>query len=118
MKKLTPKAHAYVESVFRQVVGGSGITGVSLYDAADNPFSYIIEIPDKNSEGLVVRTCNELFHALELLPQSKDIAIGELGDYCNIIPPHGDGCYAAIFNHPAVFALKETDSESRLKMAA
>ena len=113
MKKLTPEAHEYVEYVVRQVFGGSGIKGADLYDDEDNPFSYVIEIPAENDEELVLRKSNELFHALELLPEGKILAIGELGDYCNVVPPRGNDLYVAVFNHPAVFALKETDPESR-----
>ena len=113
MKKLTKKAYEYIDYVVGNVVGKSGIKGASLSDDADNPFSFFLEIPLDNGEELAVRTCNELFHSLGLLPAGKDLAIDELGDYCNIVSPQSNGCYLAVFNHPAVFSLKESDSEYR-----
>ena len=113
MKKLTPKAYEYIDQVIGEVVGGSGVKGFSLFEDGDNPFSFFLEIPLENGEELAVRTCNELFHALGLLPEGKNLALGELGDYCNIVPPQSNGLYLAIFNHPAVFELKATDPEYR-----
>ena len=113
MKKLTPKAYEYIDQVIGEVVGGSNVKGFSLFEDGDNPFSFFLEIPPENGEELSVRTCNELFHALGLLPEGKNLALGELGDYCNIVPPQSNGLYLAIFNHPAVFELKATDPEYR-----
>ena len=59
-----------------------------------------------------MKTCNELFHALGLLPGDKNLALGELGDYCNIVPPEGNWCYLAVFNHPIMVGVKETDPGS------
>ena len=113
MKKLTQEAYEYIDQVVGKVVGKSGVKGFSLFEDGDNPFSFFLEIPLENGEELAVRTCNDLFHALELLPEGKNLALGELGDYCEIVPPERNGLYLAVFNHPAVRELKETDPESR-----
>ena len=63
-------------------------------------------------EQIAVKTCNELFHVLRLLPEGKNLALGELDDYCNIVPPEGNWCYLAVFNHPIVVGLKESDPGS------
>ena len=113
MKELTPKAHAYIDEAVRYVFGGSGIKGVDLYEDGDNPFSYLIEIPLQNDERLVLRKCNELFQLIGLLPEDKCLALGKLGDYCEIVKGgNSDGeIYVASFNHPAVFDLSEDDPE-------
>ncbi len=115
MKELTPKAHAYIDEAVRYVFGGSGIKGVDLYEDGDNPFSYLIEIPLQNDERLVLRKCNELFQLIGLLPEDKCLALGELGDYCEIVKGGNSGgeMYVASFNHPAVFDLGEDDPEIR-----
>ena len=115
MKELTPKAHAYIDEAVRYVFGGSGIKCVDLYEDGDNPFSYLIEIPLQNDERLVLRKCNELFQLIGLLPEDKCLALGELGDYCEIVKGGNSGgeMYVASFNHPAVFDLGEDDPEIR-----
>lgn len=113
MKKLTKEAYEYIDHVVGEVVGNNGVKGFSLFEDGDNPYSFFLEIPLENGEELAVRTCNKLFHALGLLPEDKNLTIGELGDYCNIVPPEHNGVYLAAFNHPAVFELKETDPEYR-----
>ena len=113
MKKLTPKAHAYIDYVVGEVVGKSGIQGAILSDDGENPFAFFIDIPIKTDEWLVVKTCNELFHALELLPPGKDLALGEMGDYCHVVKfgSSDDECYLVNFNHPAVLYFKDGDPE-------
>ena len=115
MRELTPKAHAYIDYVVGEVVGKSGIQGASLCNDDENPFAYLINIPIVTDERLVVRTCNELFHALRLLPPSKNLALGEFGDYCQVVRcgSSSEECYVASFNHPAVFELKASDPECR-----
>ena len=113
MKKLTNKAHAYISHVVGEVIDGSGIAGANISGVDDNPFAYILWIPIETDEQLVVRTCNALFHALELLPNGKSLAFGELGDYCHFVRVgySEEAYYVAVFNHPAVFSLKESDPE-------
>ena len=113
MKRLTPKAQAFIDHVVGEVVRRNGVKNVAISEDADNPFSYFLEIPLETNEQVAVKTFNDLFHALGLLPKGKNLAIGELGDYCNIVPPQNNGAYLAVFNHPAVFELKETDPECR-----
>ena len=113
MRTLTDKDHKRIYKVVCEVAGRNGVEGVELSGDADNPFSYFLEIPLAVDEQIAVKTCNELFHALGLLPEGKNLALGELGDYCNIVPPEGNWCYLAVFNHPIVLELKATDSESR-----
>lgn len=113
MKKLTHEAHEQIYKVVCEVAGRNGVDGVELSGDADNPFSYFLEIPLAAGEQIAVKTSNELFHVLGLLPVGKNLAIDELGDYCNIVSPQGNWCYLAVFNHPAVFELEESDPESR-----
>jgi len=116
MKRLNKKARELIESVVTYVVGEKGgLKGVYLAGDADNPFAYLVVMSLENDEQLVVRTCNELFHELHLLPPGKNLALGELGDYCQVIRgASSDGeNYSAYFNHPAVFELKPTDPERR-----
>ena len=111
--ELTPKAHAYIDYVVGEVVGKSGIQGAILSDDGENPFAYFIDIPIKTDERLVVKTCNELFHALELLPPGKDLALGEMDDYCHVVRvgSSDDECYLVHFNHPSVPDFKDRESE-------
>ena len=115
MKKLTRKAHAFIDNVVGEIVGNSGIEGAGLCEDGDNPFSYIIAIPIDTDERLVLRTGNELFHALGLLPQGKNLSLGEFGDYCRIVRGgSSDGeCYVLVFNHPAVLEFNDDDPECR-----
>lgn len=115
MKRLAPKAYEFIDNVVGEVIGKSGIEGASLCEDGDNPFLHLMVIPIETDERLVERTCNELFHALRLLPPGKDLAMGEFGDYCQVVRGgSSDGeCYVASFNHPAVFELKAGDPENR-----
>ncbi len=113
MRTLAHEDHVQIYKVVCEITGRNGVDGFELSGDADNPFSYFLEIPLAVDEQIAVKTCNELFHALGLLPEGKNLALGELGDYCNIVPPEGNWCYLAVFNHPIVLELKATDSESR-----
>ena len=115
MRNLTDEDHKQIYRIVCEVAGRNGVEGVELSGDADNPFSYFLEIPLAVDEQIAVKTCNELFHALGLLPEGKDIALGELGDYCDVgRGGTSDGeCYFATFNHPAVFEFKERDPECR-----
>ena len=115
MKKLTRKAYEYIDCVVGDVVGRSGIEGAGICDDGDNPFAFIVAIPIETDEQLVVKTCNELFHALELLPDGKDLAMGDFGDYCQLVRGEDSegACYVAMFNHPAVLGFKNGDPECR-----
>lgn len=115
MKKLTKKAYEFIDYAVGEVFGGSGIEGARICDDGDNPFAFIVSIPIETDERLVVKTCNKLFHALELLPDGKNLAMGESGDYCQLVRGgDSDGeCYVAMFNHPAVLGFVESDPECR-----
>ena len=113
MRTLTDEEHKRIYRIVCEITGRNGVDGFELAGDADNPFSYFLEIPLAVDEQIAVKTCNELFHVLGLLPEGKNLALGELGDYCNIVPPEGNWCYLAVFNHPIVLELKATDSESR-----
>ena len=113
MRELTPKAHEYIDYVVGDVVGNSEIVGASLCNDGENPFAYLVSIPIETDERLVVETCNELFHALGLLPPGKDLALGEMGDYCHVVrgaSSEGE-CYVVNFNHPAVLDFRDGDPE-------
>lgn len=115
MKKLTKKAYALIDCAVGVVFGSNCIENARICDDADNPFAFIVSIPIETDERLVVKTCNELFHALELLPNGKDLAMGEFGEYCQLVRGgDSDGeCYVAMFNHPAVLEFDENDPECR-----
>ena len=113
MRTLTDEEHKRIYRIVCEITGRNGVDGFELSGDADNPFSYFLEIPLAVDEQIAVKTCNELFHVLGLLPEGKNLALGELGDYCNIVPPEGNWCYLAVFNHPIVLERKATDSESR-----
>ena len=113
MKKLNKRAYELIGNVVVEVFGGSGIKGADLFDDGDNPFAFVIEISVENNEQLVVRKCNELFHALNLLPEGKDLAMGGLSDYCDIVRGETSDAelFVATFNHPAVIEFDEHDPE-------
>lgn len=115
MIRLTKKAYEFINNVVGDVIGTSGIEGASICEDGDNPFLHLLTIPVETDERLVVRTCNELFHALRLLPPGKSLALGEFGDYCQVVRGGSSSgeCYVASFNHPAVFELKASDPECR-----
>ena len=115
MKKLTRKAQTYIGYVIDEVVGRNGIKGATFCNDEDNPFLYLVFMPIETEEQLVIKTCNELFHALELLPEDKNLALRELSDYCHFVRVGSadEAYYIAVFNHPAVFEFKEADPESR-----
>ena len=113
MRELTPKAHEYIDYVVGDVVGNSEIEGASLCNDGEKPFAYLVSIPIETDERLVVETCNELFHALGLLPPGKDLALGEMGDYCHVVrgaSSEGE-CYVVNFNHPGVLDFRDGDPE-------
>ena len=91
--------------------GIKGATSHYDYDSQDdaNPLEFIMEIPSNYSAELVMRACNKIFHALELLPADKDLALGELGDYCDVLPPQADVGYIVSFNDPVVFTIDKTE---------
>ena len=112
MRSLTDEDHKQIYRIVCEVAGRNGVEGVELSGDADNPFSYFLEIPLAVDEQIAVKTCNELFHAIGLLPEGKNLALGELGDYCNIVPPEDNWCYLAVFNHPIMVGVQETDPGS------
>lgn len=69
-------------------------------------FSYRIPFPEGTSREVVEKVSNDIFHRLGLLPQDENMAIGDLGYYCQIESetPLGGSIriYSAIFNDPIV----------------
>ena len=116
MRKLTLKAHAYIEYVADEVMEKAGVKGFNLFRNDENPFVYLLQLPDGMSEQLAVEVGNELFHALELLPKEKSLAAEELGDYCLIGRDEDspkEETYHLLFNHPAMLEFKLDDPEMR-----
>ena len=109
MRALTDEDHERIFRIVCEVAGRNGVDGVELSGDAENPYSYFLEIPLAVDEQVAVKTCNELFHVLGLLPEGRNLALGELGDYCDIVSPEGNGCYLAVFNHPIMVGLDESD---------
>ena len=75
MKKLTKRAYALIDDVVGEVIGNSEIEGAQLCEDGDNPFAFLVQMPMENDGRLVVKTCNELFHALGLLPEGRDLTL-------------------------------------------
>ena len=112
MRALTDEDHERIFRIVCEVAGRNGVDDVELSGDAENPYSYFLEIPLAVDEQVAVKTCNELFHVLGLLPEGRNLALGELGDYCDIVSLEGNGCYLAVFNHPIMVGLDESDPKS------
>ena len=109
MKKLTRKAKEFIYQAVDSIFSRSGIKDARLCEPEENPFMYFIASPVANGEGLIMKTSNELFHALGLLPEGRNLALDEDDDYCYVI--RSEQNYITAFNHPAVFQFEETDPE-------
>lgn len=111
MKKLTRKAKELIYQAVDDIFSRHGIKDARLCEPEENPFMYFIVSPEVNDERGVLKASNALFHALRLLPNGRDLALDEFGDYCYII--RSDQNFITAFNHPAVFQLRATDPECR-----
>lgn len=114
MTKLTGVGYNDILEIVRMTMDENGIKGLTFpynNDTPDdvNPLEFIMEIPSSYSAELVMRACNKVFHALELLPADKGLALGELGDYCDVRPPQADVGYIVSFNDPVVFTIDKTE---------
>ena len=79
MRTLTDEEHKRIYRIVCEITGRNGVDGFELSGDADNPFSYFLEIPLAVDEQIAVKTCNELFHVLGLLPEGKNLALGGAG---------------------------------------
>ena len=113
MRKLTRKAKEFINDAVDNMIGGSGINGAMLSEDEDNPFLFLVLIPASTDLQLVMATSNIFFHLLGILPQNRNLKLGQSGDYCRIVKEEmdGDAYYILEFNHPAMLQFKEEDPE-------
>ena len=120
MRKLTRMAVKAMTDYVNSVVQSCGISREN-YTRCErfscNPFGFGFSIPATTDKKLVVRTCNKIFHDLELLPRDKDLALGESSDYCVFSREeyggHNGFYYDIRFNHPIVKEFAEGDPEAQ-----
>ena len=83
-----------------------------------NPYLFALKIPISVGEKKVVKTFNDLFHMMGVLPGDEQLQMGEGRDYCACCENEDGETYSAIFNHPKAMKFKEGDEEYQFTLKA
>ena len=76
-----------------------------------NPYLFELKIPVSAGEKKAVKTFNDLFHTMGILPSGEQVQMGEGRDYCACCMDESGETYSAIFNHSQAMSFKEGDEE-------
>lgn len=114
MKHLSENDDIRVRVVVQDTLVGNGIE--DWCGGMINPFMYEVTIPLAHGKRKVERICNELFHALGILPDGENVAVGDFGDYCCLVISEDGENYSAIFNHPVALKFRPGDEEYQYTM--
>lgn len=75
-----------------------------------NPCLFEITIPVSTGEKKAVKTFNDIFHAIGVLPNDEQLEMSECKDYCASCVDEGGETYSATFNHPKAMKFKKGDN--------
>jgi len=116
MRELTKEEAAFVRETMQGVLTRNGIERWNV-DML-NPYLVDIMIPVSVGEAKAVKTLNELFHALGVLPEDENLGMAESRDYCASCMNEDGETYSMIFNIPFAKEFKEDDEEYQFTLKA
>lgn len=102
---------AFLNKIARDILTRHGIKRAEISRA--NPFLQALLIPLSVGEATIRAFANDLFHALNLLPDDETISVAKANHYCALGTDTEGGNYLVIFNHPAIFDYPEDSPEGR-----
>ena len=116
MRELTKEEARFVREAIQGVFARNGI-GQWNVDML-NPYLVDLMIPVSVGEAKAVKTLNELFHALGVLPSDEKLEMAESRDYCAFCMNEDCKTYSLIFNIPFAKEFKEGDEEYKYTLKA
>jgi len=116
MKYPTTEEASFVRETLDRVIAKNGIDRFH-YDLL-NPFMHEVQLLVSVGKTKAVKTFNELFHELGVLPEDKRLGIGDGWDYCAIWANDDGSTYGATFNAPSAKDFKEGDEEYKFTVKA
>ena len=116
MRALTKEEARFVRETMQGVLAQNGI-GQWNVDML-NPYLVDLMIPVSVGETKAVKTLNELFHALGVLPPDEKLEMAESSDYCASCMNEDGETYSLIFNIPFAKDFKEGDEEYEYTLKA
>ena len=116
MKKLTNKEVVAISKKIETALARNGIEqwGGEIF----NPYLFMIKIPVSVGEKKAVKTFNDLFHTMGVLPSNERLQMCSARDYCACCMDDDGETYNAIFNHPKAMRLKEGGAEYKFTIKA
>ena len=83
-----------------------------------NPYLFEIKIPVSVGDKKAVKTFNDIFHTMGVLPCGEQLHMGEGRDYCACCMDEGGETYSAVFNHHKAMRFKAGDEEYQFTLKA
>lgn len=116
MRTLTDEEVISTRSKVESVLARNGIEqwGGDMF----NPYLFEIKIPASAGEKKAVKTFNDLFHTMGVLPNDEQLQMAEGRDYCACCVDEDGETYSAVFNHPKAMGFKEGDEEYQFTLKA
>lgn len=115
MQTLTDEEVISVRNKIEAVLARNGIEqwGGEMY----NPYLFEVKIPVSVGEKRAVKTFNDIFHTMGVLPNDEQLQIAEGRDYCASCMDEGGETYSAIFNHSKAMRFTEDDEEYQFTLS-
>ena len=116
MQTLTDEEVISVRNKIEAVLARNGIEqwGGDMF----NPYLFEIKIPVSVGEKRAVKTFNDIFHTMGVLPKDEQLQIAEGRDYCASCMDEDGETYSAIFNHSKAMKFTEDDEEYQFTLKA
>lgn len=116
MQTLTDEEVISVRNKIEAVLARNGIEqwGGDMF----NPYLFEIKIPVSVGEKRAVKTFNDIFHTMGVLPDDEQLQIAEGRDYCASCVDEDGETYSAIFNHSKAMKFTEDDEEYQFTLKA
>ena len=116
MRELTDEDVDFVRGTTRDIMIQNGIERWD--EDLANPYLVEVKVPVSVGKAKATKAFNELFHALGVLPESKNLPIGEGGDYCATCVNEGGETYGGLYNFPFAKDFKKGDEEYQFTLKA
>lgn len=116
MKMLTDEEVVSTRNIVETVLARNGIE--QWVGDMFNPYLFEVKIHVSVGMKKAVKTFNDLFHAMGILPSGDQVQMGEGRDYCACCVDEDGDTYSTIFNHPRAMEFKEGDEEYQFTLKA
>lgn len=109
MKELTDNDYATINAAAAAAIKKFAVKGCAY--SQYNPFLFALDISRSNGAAKAVGCANAIFHALGVLDDARDLALGEADSHCALCVSEDGKSYTVLFNHPRALAFKPSDEE-------